>query len=177
MIKAKETSIKNMTLFLISAVLISGAYLMARPQTRTVQNLPIFMGDEVLVKKTTLATILNKGVTAAKVETVSKSQVSPAPQPKTVAPLPLFPPTINYKVLPNYPAAALEQGLTGTVVFSIYIGNDGQPQKIETKTSSGIKELDEAAQTALNQWRFSPATQGGPAVASWFEVPVKFEVE
>ena len=83
---------------------------------------------------------------------------------------------VALKVLPVYPASALEKNLSGTVLLAVYVGMNGQPEKIETRSTSGIAELDEAARTAVAQWKFAPATQGGMALISWFEVPVRFAI-
>jgi len=128
------------------------------------------MGEEVVVQKA------GKVSTAAITEKVVKATAMPVLPTKIATPLPLIPPSITYKVFPAYPAAALEQGKEGIVILSIFVGLGGQPGKIETKTSSGIAELDNSASAAVAQWKFSPAAQGGQAIASWFEVPVRFVI-
>jgi len=132
------------------------------------------MGEEVVVHKTVLAHMAVKAYTVGKAETAAKATVLPAPLPKAINPLPLIPPTILSKVMPIYPQTALEKGMEGIVILSVYVGLNGQPQKIETKISSGISELNDSASTAVAQWKFSPAAQSGQAIASWFEVPVRF---
>jgi len=174
MIKAKEVSLKNIVLFLIFALALSAGYFMARPQAAKIKSVPIFMGEEIVVQRADRAATAVKIVTAAKVARVAEA---PAPQPKVITLLPIIPPSINFKVLPAYPSSVLEKGLEGIVLLSVYVVLNGLPEKIETKLSSGIYELDETARSAVAQWKFSPASQGGAPLASWFEVPVRFTIK
>jgi len=165
MIKAKEMTMKNMVVYLVAAMALSAVYYVSRQAALTSSSL-VFMGDEVVVQQAI------KVVTAEK---AAATVTAPIPQPQ-VAPLPIVPPAIAFKVLPVYPSSALEKNLAGTVLLSVYVGLNGQPGKIDTKISSGIAELDESARAAVAQWKFSPAMQGSAALASWFEVPVRFEI-
>jgi periplasmic protein TonB len=155
----RSLTIQNVVLGLLVAMTVAlGAYLV-RPQTM-VRTAPVFYGEEVRVRTVAEPVVL-----------VKPAPVSPA------LPLPIIPPSVTFKVLPEYPAAALQQGAQGTVLLSAYVGLTGKAEKIETKLSSGVKELDDAAAQAVAQWTFSPAAQGGAALASWFEVPVRFELK
>jgi protein TonB len=186
MIKAKEVSLMNMVLFLIASMAISAAYFVSRPHGVSNQSLPVFMGDEVVVQrapfakasevKADTAMMAIKAGTAARAKTVERAVTMAQPPIQTVLPLPIIPPSVSIKVLPAYPLAALEKGIEGTALLSVYVGLNGQPDKIETKNSSGMADLDESARAALSQWKFTPATQGGSALASWLEIPVKFEI-
>ena len=179
MIKAKEVSVKNIVVFLVFSFAISAGYFLARPHTAMTKSVPVFMGEEVVISRPLSAAVAEKAATAgsvSKAQTAVKVQTAPAPQPKAT-PLPIVPPAIILKVLPSYPEAMLGQGLQGTVLLSVYVGLSGKAEKIEVKTSSGFGELDQSAQEALAQWKFSPASQGGVSLASWFEVPVKFVIK
>jgi TonB family protein len=169
MFKAKEISLVNISIFLLFSVAVSAGYFISRPHTVSSKSVPVFMGDEVLVQNSA------KAITAVKAEKIVAAK--PALQPQSAVPLPIVPPSITYKVLPSYPASALEKGLGGTVVLSVFVGLSGQPEKVDARTSSGVVELDNAAAQAVAQWEFAPAAQGGQAIASWFEIPVKFEVK
>ena len=145
---------------------IAVGYLISRPGLFVSQReMPIFMGEEIVIHKTASAVKATKVVS------------TPVPQPKVATPLPIFPPRISYRVLPSYPASALGQGLGGTAILSVYVGLRGDPEKVKVKSSSGVAELDQSAASAVSQWKFAPATQGGKALASWFELPVRFEVK
>ena len=179
MIKAKDISLNNLVVFLVLSLAISALMFIPKLQVSSTQNLPVFMGEEVVVHKAhkaNMAYMAEKAYTAGKAETAAKVMAMPAPQPKVINPMPLIPPSITYKVFPAYPAAVLEQGKEGIVILSVFVGLGGQPGKIETKTSSGIAELDNSASAAVAQWKFSPASQAGQAIASWFEVPVRFVI-
>lgn len=185
MIKAKEVSLKNIVIFLLIASAFSVGYFMARPKVLT-KGVPVFVGEEVLVREKVRvvtkvrAAKAERTVRAEKVgmgERAAEVEKLPLPGPKVEAPLPLIPPAVTFKVLPSYPLTALEKELGGIVILAAYVGQTGQPEKIETKISSGVPELDQAAVASVSQWRFSPAKQGGVAVASWYEIPVRFEVK
>jgi len=177
MIKAKEVSLNNLVIFLVLSLTISAVMFIAKPQVAKTKSLPVFMGEEVVVHKANMAYRADKAYMAGRAETAVKATVLPAPLPKVISPLPIFPPSIISKVLPLYPQTALEKGVEGVVLLSVYVGLNGQPEKIDTKTSSGMTELDNAANTAVSQWKFSAASQGGQAIASWFEVPVRFVIK
>jgi len=174
MFKAKEASLRNIVPLLVVSLAVSAVFYLSRPQTRT-SSIPIFMGEEVTVKKAVEGI---RGVEMATEGVKAAPVVKAAPAPATqAAPLPIVPPSVTVRVLPAYPASSLANGTEGVVLLSAYVGLTGQPEKIETKTSSGISELDEAAMKAVSQWQFSPASQGGAALASWFEVPVRFVIK
>lgn len=143
------------------------------------REMPVFFGEELIVNKvaeTSVAMPVSIVVAKPLVAKVAKAQVVPAPAPKVAAPFPIFPPKISYQVLPQYSMRALEKGLSGTTLLSVYIGVSGKPEKVAVKSSSGVAELDRSAQAAVSKWIFEPASQGGQAIASWFEVPVRFSI-
>lgn len=179
MIQAKEAAIRNVTIYLTLALLLSAGYMTLNHHKAVSSNVPIFMGEEVTVHKTatmTPAISLTKPLAVSRAKDAAVVRVVPVPQPKVV-PLPIVPPSIAASVLPVYPAKALADGREGLVLLSVYIGLTGQPEEIETKTSSGYPELDSAATQAVAQWKFFSATQGGQALASWFEIPVRFVIK
>lgn len=73
-----------------------------------------------------------------------------------------------------YPEEARARGVSGTVIVQALVGEDGRV--LDTRISSSIPLLDEAARTAVLQWRFEPAKRQGKPVAVWFPVPVKFSL-
>ena len=179
MFKSKEASLKSLTIYLTLSLIAAAGVVMSRPHQVVSSSVPVFMGEEVTVNKAvavapTITLVKPAAVSIAKDVTAVK--VVPAPQPRAV-PLPIVPPSIASSVLPVYPAKALEGGTEGLVLLSVYVGLTGQPEEIETKTSSGYAELDAAAAQAVSQWRFFSATQGGQPLASWFEIPVRFVIK
>ena len=90
-----------------------------------------------------------------------------------IAPRPL-PPAYRHAPPPRYPSAARAQRVEGVVVLSVLVRPDGRVEDARVTSSSGATVLDDAALTAVRTWLFEPATQGGRAVESIVEVPVKF---
>jgi TonB family protein len=75
---------------------------------------------------------------------------------------------------PAYPAAAREQGFEGVVVLNVEVLATGRVGEVQVAVSSGARVLDETAVEAVRRWTFTPAHQGGRAVDSLVEVPVRF---
>lgn len=168
--KTQSLSLIAVGTLLVAAVMVG--FLVARPVSIVQpREMPVFMGEELTVQRAI------EGLRGQeKVKKAARAISDPIPQPKVATPLPLVPPTVSYRVLPEYPVSALEQGLQGTAVLSIYVGPGGAAESVKVTSSSGVAELDNSAVKAVSQWKFSPATQGGAAVASWFEMPVRFQI-
>lgn len=78
---------------------------------------------------------------------------------------------------PSYPAEAVRNGLTGTVMLRVLVGVDGKPIDVQIERSSGHRILDAAAKRqVLAKWRFRPATQDGHAVQAIGVIPVEFNL-
>lgn len=81
-------------------------------------------------------------------------------------PEPLAPPA------PEYPKAARDAGIQGTVVVMAQVLTDGTVGEVRVLKS--IPALDDAAVQAVKRMRFKPTWwHGGPAV-DWVGVPVRF---
>ncbi len=78
---------------------------------------------------------------------------------------------------PVYPARARRQGVQGTVLLRLLITSAGRVQEADVVTSSGHRELDDAALDAVDLWRFKPALKLGVAIDQWIEVPVVFRLK
>jgi protein TonB len=57
------------------------------------------------------------------------------------------------------------------------VSAEGRTQHMQVEQSSGSSRLDMAAQTAVRDWRFVPAHEGGVAVAGWVTVPINWKLE
>lgn len=77
---------------------------------------------------------------------------------------------------PEYPREARRRGLEGRVSLRILVAEDGNVAQVEVAESSGEESLDNAAVDAARQWKFTPATRDGRAVAEWIRVPVRFSL-
>lgn len=74
-----------------------------------------------------------------------------------------------------YPEALLAERPSGEVLLVIEIAADGSVPDVEVTQSSGIALLDEAAVTALKQFRFSPAEFDGVPGSVRVEYRYRFE--
>ncbi len=78
---------------------------------------------------------------------------------------------------PLYPREAREKGFQGEVVLKVEILSSGLVGQVEVKKSSGHEILDRSALSAVKQWKFFPAKRGENAIASWVNIPVKFQLQ
>jgi protein TonB len=87
-----------------------------------------------------------------------------------------LPPDYAHNPIPEYPERARRQGWQGTVLLDVLINQEGSPQKIEIRQSSGFEILDRAAFKAVMAWRFAPARYGETALDGWVRVPLVFRL-
>lgn len=78
------------------------------------------------------------------------------------------------RVAPRYPDAAREAEIQGTVIVQALISTDGLVKKVVV--SQSVPGLDEAAASAIRQWRFRPAIWRGEPITIWAALPVKFSL-
>lgn len=78
---------------------------------------------------------------------------------------------------PEYPAAALQEGLEGRVVLRVAIDASGQVTAASLLRSSGHASLDQAARQAVLRWRFEPPLRLGIAVRTEIAIPIRFQIE
>lgn len=79
---------------------------------------------------------------------------------------------------PAYPRDALRMKLEGTVLLQVLVDVDGRPLDVQVQTSSGHRQLDEAARRhVLKRWMFRPAMREGRAVQAVGLVPVAFALQ
>jgi len=109
----------------------------------------------------------------------------PAPKPVEQPPepalaAPIVPPRFDAAYLnnpsPSYPALSRRNGEAGKVMLRVQVSSDGRPQQIELQRSSGFSRLDDAAMTAVRQWRFIPAKRGDENLTEWVLVPLVFKL-
>ena len=63
------------------------------------------------------------------------------------------------------------------MIVRVGVSADGEPLTLSIAHSSGSTALDEAALSAVRQWRFVPASQAGQPVAAEAQVPIVFRLE
>lgn len=79
---------------------------------------------------------------------------------------------------PDYPRAAIQRSLEGTVLLRVLVGIDGRPLEVGIEKSSGHAVLDrEALRHVQRTWRFRPALRDGQAVQAVGIVPIDFRLD
>ncbi len=72
---------------------------------------------------------------------------------------------------PKYPPAARRRGIEGEVILLAEVGADGAVEVVSLLRSSGYAELDDAAMTAVEKWRFR-----APSRLS-IQIPITFRLD
>ena len=110
---------------------------------------------------------------------VQAASAQPTQAPVARAPERSEPPALieRSRVAPIYPRASRRAGEAGTVVLRLTVGVSGTVLATDVLSSSGFDRLDQAAQAAARQWRFSPGTRQGVPVELSIQVPIRFELQ
>jgi len=123
---------------------------------------------------------------AEKIETASKSQKSQsdealdlAQHSQVLAPTrkAIYDAAYLNNPPPFYPPISRRLAEQGTVTLNVFVNEEGNPTKIEIKSSSGFDRLDLAATDTVTKWRFLAAKKNNRMVASWVEIPIKFSLD
>lgn len=77
----------------------------------------------------------------------------------------------------SYPVKAQQAGIEGTVMIKVRIDKSGRTSDLSVVTSSGSKELDDAALVAIKQTQFKPALYKEKPVSVYVSIPVKFSLK
>lgn len=77
---------------------------------------------------------------------------------------------------PDYPRMLLKRGIEGDVLVRAQVQPDGHCSEVQLVESSGHRQFDQAALSAVRDWRFVPASSGSHAVMAWVDVPIEFRV-
>lgn len=78
---------------------------------------------------------------------------------------------------PDYPALSRRLREEGRVVLRVLVTEEGAPQQVELRQTSGHPRLDQAALEAVRRWRFAPARRGADRLAAWVLVPLAFSLD
>ena len=105
--------------------------------------------------------------------TAAPAHVSATPASSTV----LARPDASHNSPPLYPEQARKKGWEGTVLLRANISAQGAVESITLVQGSGHGLLDQAATTAVRQWRFFPKRVAGQPTPSVVEIPVKFSLK
>jgi len=82
--------------------------------------------------------------------------------------------SLLHRVEPEYPEAARQQNLQGSVILDVHIGADGAVQ--EVRVASGPPLLAQAASDAVKQWKFKPRLINGRPVEMQTRVTLNFRL-
>jgi periplasmic protein TonB len=82
------------------------------------------------------------------------------------------PPVKTKNVAPVYPQIAITSHTQGVVILDATIGTDGKVK--DTKILRSIKQLDDAAVTAVRAWEYKPTLVNGKPVQVIMTIPVNF---
>jgi len=76
----------------------------------------------------------------------------------------------------KYPQSAKQKGITGYVVLSLLINEDGEvvQTKVLEATPAGI--FESSAVAGIKQWQFEPAQYQGEKVKTWATQRIKFDL-
>ena len=103
------------------------------------------------------------------------------PPPPAASPTPpvrlhagIEPPRKVNDVAPVYPSLARSAGVHGVVIIEATI--DGEGVVVATRVLRSVPMLDEAALTAVRQWRYAPARLNGAPTAVLITVTVNFRL-
>ena len=77
----------------------------------------------------------------------------------------------------GYPGEAARRREEGTVVLGIHVTPDGLVDRLDVLRSTGYRELDAAAQTAVRNWHFLPQFRDGSPVATYREQAITFTLK
>jgi TonB family protein len=102
------------------------------------------------------------------------AHLRPPSKPKTATKSDETPPKAIHVVRPQYPQAAFNAKLEGTVVVDLLIGEQGEVAHLEIRRS--IPEFDAAAIACVRQWQFEPMRSGGVPQAITAHAPVAFRI-
>jgi TonB family protein len=81
---------------------------------------------------------------------------------------------IRHKVMPEYPEAARQAGVQGTVVLDAVVNTDGAVTQL--KVVSGPEALTHAAIDAVRWWRYEPYSQNGRVSSVETTVLINFQL-
>lgn len=118
----------------------------------------------------------------------SEIAVPPAPtsviaapaEPRPAAPLVLgteLSASCPERTAPNYPMLSRRMNETGTTVLRVELDEQGHVSSARVATGSGYARLDEAALTAIKNWRCNPAQRNGQPVRAVALQPFKFVLQ
>src|ERR1044071_5584099 len=87
----------------------------------------------------------------------------------------MTPPKVIRKIDPTYSPEARSAGVQGSVLFELFVDENGLPAEIRLLSPLGYG-LDERAQEAIQKWRFKPGLRNGKPVKTLANIEVNFRL-
>ena len=75
---------------------------------------------------------------------------------------------------PRYPEGLIARGIGGATLLDAVVLADGSVGEMALVHSSGVRELDVVAATAVQQWQWTPGTRNGKPVAVVMGIQITF---
>jgi TonB family protein len=130
--------------------------------------------DDRRARRVDMRTVLTAGVLAAVFIVSAAAQSKPVYK---VGQDGVKAPVLTYEVKPIYSASAKERKVQGKVELKVVVQADGTVGD-EVKVASSLDpDLDQAAITAVKQWRFNPGTKDGQAVDVTVDIEMTFTLK
>jgi protein TonB len=86
-------------------------------------------------------------------------------------------PRLASRVNPTYPFRAKRRGVEGKVVVRFLVDKLGRVSQSSVVQAEPEGVFEQSALKAVRQWRFEPGTKDGRPVATWVQVPIRFELK
>jgi protein TonB len=86
------------------------------------------------------------------------------------------PPMPAYAPRPEYPVAALRQGIEGYVTLRLLVSADGKVESVEALECQGHESFARAAINTVSRWRFRPARRDGAPAPFWCSQKISFNL-
>jgi TonB family protein len=87
--------------------------------------------------------------------------------------------TYKHRHPPRYPINSLHNGKQGTVMLRVQVDAHGNVTNVDVdkaKTTATSAELQAAAVTAAEHWKFNPGEKDGKPSGGWISIPVTFSL-
>jgi protein TonB len=81
------------------------------------------------------------------------------------------------RILPIYPRSARRRGREGSVTLQVTVSELGEVSDTEVVVSSGHRELDSAAESAVRSARFVPASEDGVNIQGMVRLTFDFKLK
>jgi protein TonB len=101
--------------------------------------------------------------------------VPAAPEPVVVPPR--IDASYRGNVAPPYPPTSRRLGEEGTVLLRVFVREDGTVGEVTLSRSSGFPRLDRSAIDTVRRWKLIPARRGNTPFATWYTLPLAFNLE